>query len=117
MKRIASVCASIEGSGLFETPRVVREAWVREYTLETFYGFVCTGNAFIKKSPQEKERAFQEIQALAKKHGALSAALICASAISRRRKRKKASGRLARRFLKDSMNAYLSFIFAKHSLQ
>lgn len=67
-KRIASVTAEIEGSGLFLKPKVIRSPWKQKYTADEYYGFALTGNRFLQKSEIEKQMAHHELIKLADKH-------------------------------------------------
>lgn len=60
-KRIASITAQIENSGLFSHPQVHRLLWKQSYYPNEYFGFMLTGNSFIQKTKDEKERAYEDI--------------------------------------------------------
>lgn len=68
-KRISTITASIYDSGLFHKPEVFRFLWRQTYTADEYYGFALTGNSFIQKSEEEKQKAYKDIVCLADKHG------------------------------------------------
>lgn len=68
-KRIFSIVSSISGSGLFTKPDVIRCMWNQSYTADEYYGFALTGNSFIQKSNEEKEKAYMDLINLAGRHG------------------------------------------------
>jgi SAM-dependent methyltransferase len=68
-KRVGTIAAGIQNRGLFEAPQIHRVLWSQSYTAEEYYGFALTGNAFVQRSEEEKQRACRDIQALAEKYG------------------------------------------------
>ena len=78
-KRIPSIVTGIEESGLFSPPKVIRNLWKQNYTADEYYGFALTGNRFIQKSDNEKQKAHQELIQLAAKHnGRIERPYLCA---------------------------------------
>ncbi|MGZ9586708.1 class I SAM-dependent methyltransferase [Paenibacillus marinisediminis] len=66
--RIASISSQIEHSGLFNKPQIYRCLWSQRYSVDEYYGFMLTTNIFVQKSKEEKEKAYQDLVALASKH-------------------------------------------------
>lgn len=84
-KRIASICSGIENSRLFHSPSVYRFPWSQEYTADEYFGFVLTSNSFVQRTDEEKQRAYQDITALASKHGGvINRPYICALYIAQK---------------------------------
>ena len=69
--RINSICSSIEGSKLFSKPKVFRKLWKQNYTANEYFGFVLTGNSFLKKNAEEKKFAHKDLITLADKYDGL----------------------------------------------
>ncbi len=70
-KRINTIAAGIEESGLFSKPKVIRSLWKQNYTADEYYGFALTGNRFLQKSDEEKLSAKRELTQLANKHNGI----------------------------------------------
>lgn len=68
-QRIQNITHQIQEHNYFEQPEVFRVLWEEEYTAETLYGFIMTGNHFIQLPQDVKERAKAEVQTLCEKHG------------------------------------------------
>lgn len=56
-------------NGYFECPSIHRVLWSQQYSAEEYYGFVQTGNRFVRKSDDEKLAAYEDIRGLADRHG------------------------------------------------
>lgn len=69
--RINSIVSQIVDSKLFEEPSVIRKLWQQDYTADEFYGFVLTGNRFMQNSDEDKQKAYNDIVALAEKNGGI----------------------------------------------
>ncbi len=69
--RINSIVSQIVDSDLFEKPTVIRKLWKQNYTADEFYGFALTGNRFMQNSDEEKQKAYNDIVALAEKNGGI----------------------------------------------
>ena len=69
--RINSIVSQIVDSNLFEKPTVIRKLWQQDYTADDFYGFALTGNRFIQNSDEDKQKAYNDIVALAEKNGGI----------------------------------------------
>lgn len=69
--RIDSIVSQIIDSKLFEKPTVIRKLWKKDYTADEFYGFALTGNRFMQNSDEDKQRAYNDIVALAEKNGGI----------------------------------------------
>lgn len=68
-QRIDTVVNEIKNSGYFDEPEVHSILWEQEYTADEYFGFVQTGNSFVQKSQEEKDKAFSDIKSLFDKHG------------------------------------------------
>ena len=66
--RIQSIIHDINSSNLFHEPTIIRSLWKQTYTADEYYGFALTGNRFVQKSDEDKQRAYQDIQALAHRY-------------------------------------------------
>lgn len=69
--RIDSIVSQIVDSNLFEKPTVIRKLWKQKYTADEFYGFALTGNRFMQNSDEDKQKAYNDIVALAEKNGGI----------------------------------------------
>lgn len=69
--RINSIVSQIVDSNLFEKPTVIRKLWQQKYTADEFYGFALTGNRFMQNSGVDKQKAYNEIVALAEKNSGI----------------------------------------------
>ncbi len=69
--RIDSIVSQIVGSELFEMPTIIRKFWKQNYTADDFYGFALTGNRFMQNSDEDKQKAYNDIVALAEKNGGI----------------------------------------------
>ena len=69
--RINSIVSQIVDSNLFEKPTVIRKLWKQDYTADDFYGFALTGNRFMQNSDEDKQKAYNDIVALAEKNGGI----------------------------------------------
>lgn len=69
--RIDSIVSQIVESNLFEKPTVIRKLWQQDYTADEFYGFALTGNRFMQNSDEDKQKAYNDIVALAEKSGGI----------------------------------------------
>lgn len=69
--RINSIVSQIVDSDLFEKPTVIKKLWKQNYTADEFYGFALTGNRFMQNSDEEKQKAYNDIVALAEKNGGI----------------------------------------------
>lgn len=70
-RRISLVSSSVENSGLFTKPRIYKKECNCDYTPDDYFGFMLTGNAFIQKSDEVKDRAYRDIKQLAARHGGM----------------------------------------------
>ena len=70
-ERIATIVSGIAKSGLFGTPEVHRVPWKERYSPDDYFGFMLTGNAFVRKTDEEKERAYRDILNLAGRNGGI----------------------------------------------
>ena len=50
-------------------PKIIRQAWEKEYTADEFYNFALTGNCFMQKNDAEKAAAREALAELANRHG------------------------------------------------
>lgn len=69
--RINSIVSQIVDSKLFEEPTVIRKLWQQDYTSDELYGFALTGNRFMQNSDEDKQKAYNDIVALAEKNGGI----------------------------------------------
>lgn len=77
-KRISSIVSQIENSNLFLSPQVYRSLWKQTYSVDEYFGFILTGNRFVQKTEEEKERAYREIVKLAdKNNGVIERPYLC----------------------------------------
>ena len=85
-KRIASIVDGLEKSGLFKRTKTFRLLWEQSYTADEYYGFALTGNAFIQKSFDNKQKAYNELSALAaKNNGAIPRPYLCVLYLSQKK--------------------------------
>ncbi len=84
--RINSIVSQIGDSKLFEKPTVIRKLWKQNYTADEFYGFALTGNSFMQNSDEDKQKAYNDIVALAEKNrGIIERPYLCVLYIAKKK--------------------------------
>lgn len=84
--RIDSIVSQIVDSNLFEKPTVIRKLWKQNYTADEFYGFALTGNSFMQNSDEDKQKAYNDIVALAEKNrGIIERPYLCVLYIAKKK--------------------------------
>lgn len=77
-KRIASITSQIKNSNLFLLPEVHQLLWKQTYSTDEYFGFMLTGNSFVQKTKEEKEKAYEEILNLShKNNGVIERPYLC----------------------------------------
>lgn len=84
--RINSIVSQIVASNLFVEPTVIRKMWKQNYTADEFYGFALTGNRFMQNSEEDKQKAYNDIVALAEKNsGIIARPYLCVLYIAKKK--------------------------------
>ena len=58
-------------SGLFSAPKAVCAELEINYSTDEYFGYFLTGNVFVQKSEQEKQRCFEALKEFAERHGGI----------------------------------------------
>lgn len=83
-KRVIRLSAELAQNGWFAPPELVQVKWEKTYTAEEYFGFVMTGNEFIKNTDQKKQACYDALKALSKKHNGIHRKYICELYIARK---------------------------------
>ena len=83
-KRVIKLSNELAQNGWFIQPELVQVNWEKTYTAEEYFGFVMTGNVFIKNTDEKKQACYAALKALAEKHNGIHRKYICELYIARK---------------------------------
>lgn len=83
-KRVVRLSNELTQNDWFRHPEIVQVKWEKTYTAEEYFGFVMTGNEFIKNTNEKKQACYAALKALAEKHNGIHRKYICELYIARK---------------------------------
>lgn len=76
-KRVTRISKELAQGGFFHQPDIVQVSWRKTYTAHEYFGFVMTGNEFIKNSDGKKAECYEALKRLSEKFGGIARDYIC----------------------------------------
>jgi len=76
-KRTESIASEIAESGYFEKPHVFHTHWEQMYSVESYFGYLSTGNVFVQNSNETKKACCEALERLSEKYGGIKRRFIC----------------------------------------
>ncbi len=75
--RVERISKDIAASGYFYEPQITQTYWEKIYTAEEYFGYVMTGNVFIRNPDSTKSACFHDLCKLADKYNGIRRRFVC----------------------------------------